>query len=176
MAKREMLTVEVRQRTLWIGGDAYPLSNISRVQTSRWKPRVGALIWAFVKAAIGWSVLGLAAAVIAAVATSRESGSAAMPLVGLVAVIVLALIAFEAFRFVRRLSALRFFELVIETAGSTRTPLMSKDEGVVVRLVTLIVTAIDNPQAEFQMQVENFHVGDNITQHGNHNTGKRVHP
>jgi hypothetical protein len=67
-----------------------------------------------------------------------------------------------------------YYALVIETAGTPNTALVSTDESVVNHLVYQIMDAIDNPQAEFQMQVENFHVGDKIQQFGDHNVGKTV--
>jgi hypothetical protein len=43
-------------------------------------------------------------------------------------------------------------------------------------LVYQIMDAIDNPQAEYQVQVDNFHIGDNIHLTGGEgNVGKETH-
>ncbi|KUL42193.1 hypothetical protein ADL12_10080 [Streptomyces regalis] len=49
-----------------------------------------------------------------------------------------------------------YFALVIETAGTPRTALVSADANLVDQLVVSIMDAIDNPQAALSMQVENF--------------------
>jgi hypothetical protein len=66
------------------------------------------------------------------------------------------------------------YKLVIETSNSATTAVVSHDARQIGNLIQMIMEAIDNPQAEFALQVENVHIGDKITQYGDHNTGKRV--
>jgi hypothetical protein len=65
-------------------------------------------------------------------------------------------------------------ELVIETAAGSHRGLVSNSRNVVHDLAFRITDAINNPLAEFQMRVENFQVGDNVTMFGDHNIGKAV--
>jgi hypothetical protein len=69
---------------------------------------------------------------------------------------------------------LRLHELTIETAGGSHRGLVSDNGEVVTDLAIRITDAINNPLAEFQMQVENFHVGDNVNMSGDNNVGKEV--
>lgn len=163
--KHDAIDVAVRQRILWIGREAYPLHNISRTGTVKWKPRVGFLIWNYIKFVLLWMLLGGAAAY--AVSTYAKSAALATA----AGAVVLVIIVLKTIR-VARLLGFTFYELTIETAGASRRALLSDNEQVVVDLVFRITDAINNPHAEFQVRVENFHVGDNINQHGFINAAK----
>jgi hypothetical protein len=155
--KREFINVRVSRRILWVGAEAYPLQNIARAQTIEIVPRRGAAIGRYVMMVVLWLILG---------------GAAALAIHALAVLFALALIVISTIRLIKALSRRTFYALVIETAGTPRTALVSADRNMVNRLVHLIMDAIDNPQAEFQFQVENFHVGDKIQQFGNQNVGK----
>lgn len=155
--KREFINVRVSRRILWVGAEAYPLQNIARAQTIEIVPRRGAAIGRYVMMVVLWLILG---------------GAAALAIHALAVLVALVLIVISTIRLIKALSRRTFYALVIETAGTPRTALVSADRNMVNRLVHLIMDAIDNPQAEFQFQVENFHVGDKIQQFGNQNVGK----
>ncbi len=84
------------------------------------------------------------------------------------------LLAATVIRLVRILLRKTFYALIIETAGSPETALVSWSLDEVYRLVNMIMDAIDDPHASFSLRVETLHVGDLINQYGNHNTGKKV--
>jgi Family of unknown function (DUF6232) len=155
--ERELITVRVSRRVLWIGAQAYPLQNIARAQTIKLVSNRRAAIRHYVMAVIFWVILGIAAALFL--------GDIAL-------IIMLALIGISTIRLKRALSRPAFYALEIETAGNPSTVLVSTNENQVTQIVHLIMDAIDNPHADFQLQVENFHVGDRIQQFGNKNVGK----
>jgi hypothetical protein len=156
--KREVIDIEVSRRILWVGAEAYPLHNIARAQTVKLVPNRALALARYIRAIALWVVLGLVAMIV----TQNE----------LVAAVVLVLIVANTVRLITKLSAATFYALVIETAGTPYRALVSTDENLVTHIVHEIMDAINNPQAEFQFQVENFHVGDKIEQFGNQNVGK----
>lgn len=171
--KREVIDVRVSRRILWVGAEAYPLHNIARAQTIKLVVNRGAAIRSFVKSLLLWAILGAAGvlAINAAGSNSTNTSNITNARNAVVAVALL-MVGVSLFKLVRTLSTRKLYALVIETAGTPRTALVGTDENVVGRLVYQIMDAIDNPQAEFQLRVENFHVGDKIQQFGNHNLGK----
>jgi len=164
-----MTTVRVSRRILWIGGEAYPLHNIARAQTVKVTPRRAAMAWSFVKATLLWVGLGVAAALALGYAHRSESGD---PMVRGIWMAVAALVGLSALKLLAGLATRVRYALVIETAGSPRTALVTRQRHVADQLVHRIMDAIDNPQATFEVQVENLHVGDKIEQFGDHNVGK----
>lgn len=162
--KREVIDIRVSQRILWVGAEAYPLHNIARAQTIKLVPKRGL---ALLKAIVLWVVLGVAAAVVTGL-----PGFGSVTLTSLMAVVVFVLIVVSTIRLIAVLSTRTLYALVIETAGTPYRALVSTDGNLVTQLVHRIMDAINNPQAEFQLRVENFHVGDKIQQFGNQNLGK----
>jgi hypothetical protein len=59
-----------------------------------------------------------------------------------------------------------FYQLQIETASASHTLLIVKDAGVAHKLTRLILNAISDPNATFNMTVKNFHVGNNYSTYG----------
>jgi hypothetical protein len=162
--KTEVIDVQVISRILWVGGDAYPLHNIARVQPSKLVPRRGPALWNYFKAIVLWVLLGVAAVVVIGLFWFGSNA-----LLGLVAVVVLVLIVNST---IKLISATRtFYELVIETAGTPYTALVNPDWKLIIQLVHMITDAINDPQAEFHVQVVN-HFGDNIKITGDRNVGK----
>lgn len=161
--KREVIDVRVSQRILWVGTEAYPLHNIARAQTIKLVPKRGQAL----KALTLWVFLG------AVTVGITNAVDVTFGVVGFaVAGVTLALIAISAIRLMVALLTPTFYALVIETAGTPYKALVGTDENLVIHIVHRIMAAINNPQAEFQFRVENFHVGDKIEQFGNHNVGK----
>jgi len=163
----EVTNVQVIKRILWVGGDAYPLHNIARVQPSTLVPRRGPMLWDYFKEIVRWVLLGIAAVVVIGLFWFGSNS-----LLGLVAVIVLVLIVVSTIKLIAKLRT--FYALVIETAGMPYTALVNPDSNLVTRLVHQITDAIDNPQAEWQILVVN-HIGDKIFQFGDYNMGKVVY-
>jgi hypothetical protein len=64
------------------------------------------------------------------------------------------------------LSARTFYALVIETAGTPRTALVSANQREVTQLVNEIMEAIDDPAAEFHYHMENVQLGGTRIQAG----------
>lgn len=156
----ETLDVRVSKRILWFGTEAYPLPNITRTNTQILKPNRGAAIKAYAISVAIW----LTTAIIFLSAAPGVFSVLAM-------LAVLAWIALKTIRLIELLK-LTLYELVIETAAGSHRGLISKNGKVVADLSFRITDAINNPHAEFQMQVENYHVGDKINMFGDHNMGK----
>lgn len=88
----------------------------------------------------------------------------------------LVLMAISTIKLISDLSRRALHALIIETAGTPHTAVISRDKDVVIQLVSWIMDAINNPQAEFEFRVENLQVGDAFQQFGNHNVniGKSI--
>lgn len=163
----ERVDVRISRRVLWIDSNAYPLHNIARAQTIRITPRHETPMKDYKRAAVIWLIVGGALTILLAATGVRGSA-----LIVLIWIVILILLAMRTIRLFRELREKTFFALVIETAGTSRTALVSTDEDLMSELVYQIMDAIDNPKAEYQVQIENFHIGDRIHQVGDHNTGK----
>lgn len=158
--KHEPINVRVSQRILWFGSEAYPLLNITRTNTLELKPNRGAAIRKHVLSVLLWL---FAATLVAAAAPGMVGGLAYAAAIAVIVVKTIKLVEFL---------NLALYELVIETAAGSHRGLVTNNPQVVTDLSIRITDAINNPYAEFQMQVENFHLGDNITQNGVYNLGK----
>ncbi|MFF2149095.1 DUF6232 family protein [Kitasatospora sp. NPDC058190] len=166
---RSVIDVRVSRRVLWIGGDAYPLQHIARArQLVWWPPKRLRTVIRFVRQVIG---LLVAAGFVGALTKNATDQPMARAVPG---VLLVAALLFCLYRFVTRLRQKAVYKLVIETSNSATTAVVSHDARQIGNLIQMIMEAIDNPQAEFALQVENVHIGDKITQYGDHNTGKRV--
>jgi Family of unknown function (DUF6232) len=158
--KREFIDVRVSRRILWVGAEAYPLQNIARAQTIEIMPSRGAAIGRYVMVIVLWLILG---------------GVVALAIHAVAVLVVLALIVVSTIRLIKVLSRRTFYALVIETAGTPRTALVSPDKNQIVGIVRVIMDAIDNPQVEYHTTVENHiknHIGDKIKVSGSQNVGK----
>jgi len=156
----ETIDVRVSKRILWFGTEAYPLPNITRTNTQILKPNRGAAIRSYAISVAIW----LTAAIIVLSAAPGVFSA-------LVLIAVLAWIAMKTRNLIDLLK-LTLHELVIETAAGSHRGLISKNGEVVAELSFRITDAINNPYAEFQMKVKNYHVGDQITMFGDNNLGK----
>lgn len=147
--KREPINVRVSKRILWFGSEAYPLPNITRTNTLKIEPRRGLLIRRYVISVAMWVVV---AGIVLSVVPGTTAVLAGLGVVGW--------LAFKTIRLVELLK-IRLYELVIETAAGSHRGLVTDNREVVHELIARITDAIDNPLAEFAMQVENFKIGDN---------------
>ncbi|MFG2995850.1 DUF6232 family protein [Streptomyces sp. NPDC048340] len=172
MARHEIIDVRVSRRVLWIGAEAYPLNNIARATTVRIDADRKAAVGRFASAIVALAVV----TVIAQWAIQEGLTGDYEQVSGRVAVLVLLALALVAIgRLVVALVRRTFYALVIETAGSPRTALVSIDRAEVHDLVHRIMESIDNPHADFELKIDNYigHVGDNVNVFGGRgNTGK----
>ena len=167
--KSETIQVRVSQRILWVGAEAYPLQNIARAQTIKLVPKRAAAFWRFLMEITVWTILGVAGIVAINNAQFIEVDSEARIAV---VVVVSVLVLVSAIRPIRVRMERTLYALVIETAGTPRTALVTPDGNQVTNLVRAMMNAIDNPQAEFKTLVQNIHAGDKIQQFGSYNLGK----
>jgi hypothetical protein len=162
--KSELIRVRVSRRILWVGAEAYPLQNIARARAIELPPPRGAAVRHYLGAVVFFVILGVGAAV----ATTRldtvatVSSSALNALHG-VMIVAGALIIISTIRLSIKLSARTLYALVIETAGTPFAALISTAKDTVIDLVHMIMDAIDNPQAEWNLMVENVHIGDKVS-------------
>ena len=150
------VNVQVDQGILWVGSEAYPLRNIARVQPVKLVPNRKAALRGYLIAVV-FCVLLIVAAAAAARAASRVSSAqgynalhgvadGAFALAAVLAVISTILL-------IRRLLRRTAYALVIETAGTPRTALVTYDENLVFHLVRRITAAISNPQDQWRERV-----------------------
>jgi Family of unknown function (DUF6232) len=146
------INVQVSQGILWVGSEAYPLRNIARVQPVKLAPNRGAAFRGFMIAVV-FCVLLIVAAAVATRAASRVTSvqgynalhyvaDGAFALAGVLAVI-------SVIRLIMRLLRRTVYALVIETAGTPRTALVTYDENLVLHLVRRITAAINNPHEKW---------------------------
>ncbi|MFK4070216.1 DUF6232 family protein [Streptomyces sp. NPDC029674] len=166
--KRNTIIIRVSRRVLWVDSEAYPLQNIARVTPKTLKPSFAKIL-----KLVGRWVLVVYVALMGFALYETEGQTT---LVGLIMPAVLLFLAALLISGLIRLfvAATRntLYQLNIETAGSPYAVLASPNKELVTQISHSIMEAIDNPQVEFQFQVENFHIGDSIKQFGNTNTGK----
>ncbi|MFJ4188988.1 DUF6232 family protein [Kitasatospora sp. NPDC089509] len=154
-------TVRVRGKALWVGGNMYPLQHIVHTQQTTWPaPRRSRTISRF----IYQMLILLFSAMLALASHAPTIATASLVVVG----------SASLWQLISRLSRKTLYELAIEMSTSKITVLTSHDRQTIEHLAHGIAAGINNPQAEFSFQAHNLHVGDKITQYGDHNTGKRV--
>jgi Family of unknown function (DUF6232) len=156
-AKREMVNVGISRRVLRIGAAAYPVQNIARAQTVKLEPNRAKACRRFFAALVLWVTLGGAAAV-AANKVTELSNSELTALRG-VEIAALVLVVVSTIRLIVKLSARTYYALVIETAGTPRTALVSAKQQEVSQLVDEIMAAVDDPAKEFHYHMENVQFG-----------------
>ncbi len=190
MSSSEVIDVQVRQGILWVGSEAYPLRNIARVQPAKLVPNRGAALRSYLKAVVFCVFLIVAAAVAARVASQASSAQTYNALHGVAdgAFALAAVLAvISTIWLITRLSRRTAYALVIETAGTPRTALVTYDEDRVFYLVRRITDAISNPKDQWPAPVPvqvinnkniyNVHArgsqGAQIGGHGNISQGNR---
>ncbi|MEV6840385.1 DUF6232 family protein [Streptomyces sp. NPDC051133] len=164
--RTDLVEVKIKQQVLWVGPDAYPLRGVTATRRAVILPDRWNAVKSFLKSLLVLFVL-LIIAVTVGESVSDTVKELAMSL-GMILCVVLIVVL------VKRLRTPEIYELIIETASSAQTVVASPNFMRVGALDNQIMEAINNPQAEFQLQIENAHIGDRITQHGNHTIGKKV--
>jgi Family of unknown function (DUF6232) len=150
------INVQVNQGILWVGSEAYPLRNIARVQPVKLVPNRGRALRRYLIAAVFFVVLIVAAEVAARAASQVSSTQGYNALHGvedgafaLAAVLAVISTIWLITRLLRRTA----YALVIETAGTPRTALVTYDENLVFHLARRITAAISNPQDHWRERV-----------------------
>ncbi|MFK0167490.1 DUF6232 family protein [Streptomyces sp. NPDC090306] len=153
--------VVVREGVLWVGGEAYPLRNISHVGQRTLEVNQGAVWKKFIVRSIVWLLFG---GIFASVAGTGG---------------VLVLIAVEAlfvWRLVAALSRPPLYGLVLNTAGTQRHAVWSTSLREIQDLVFEITRAIGHPEtANVIYNLTHAVNGDIINQYGAGSIGKAQH-
>ncbi|WP_030244756.1 DUF6232 family protein [Streptomyces sp. NRRL S-350] len=154
---KDTVNVSVSNRVLRVGNDSYPLRNVTRTRLREIRPNrltpVKNFLGGIVALLIGFLIIS----------NFSESFGGWVLVIGFTLLVV---------GLVKGLRAPVLHQLAIETSSSSDTAVTSPDAAEVHRLSDLINDAIENPQAEFQVEVKSVHIGDKITQYGAGNTGK----
>lgn len=153
--------VTINEGVVWVGGEAYPLRNISHVGQRRLSVDQGAVWRKFIFRTIGWFVVGgfLAAA-------AGDVG----------AVVFLAVEALLVWKLVSALRRPTVYGLVLNTSGTQREAVWSTRQEEIQWLVHEITKAIGNPDiAQMIFNVEHAVQGDLIKQYGDNSIGKAEH-
>lgn len=173
MAKTETAVVRINKRTLRIGGQVYPLGQISRVQTMYFHPPKNRAWSKFFKAAAG---LVVAAVVALCLAGSLAGNHPSLPTVIALAAFgwLAILVAMLVYRLVNKPKTL--YGLTVETSGTQYTALSSYDLSAIQYLEGEVVAAIeDPPESERVLQIHNVVTGNQYNQSGQGST-MNVHP
>jgi len=154
--KYESIDVRISRRTLWVGTDVYPLPNVARVQAREEILDRGRLTWLFAKRVAKPLVAG------AAVVAVLWCGAPADPgrVLGAVGLVLFGLLLWHTSWFVRELTRARLYFLVVETAGTPRTAVVSTDRALIFDLADKVVEAIDNPAVDYSIRIDNIVLGD----------------
>ncbi|MFI2185432.1 DUF6232 family protein [Streptomyces sioyaensis] len=153
--------VTINEGVLWVGGEAYPLRNISHVGQRTLSVDEGAAWKKFILRTIGWLIVG---GIFAAVTDT----------VGKIVFLVV-----EALLIWKLVSALQkppVYGLVLNTSGTQRAAIWSTQQEEIQRLVFEITKAIGDPDvAQTVINVEHAVQGDLIQQYGEGSIGKALH-
>jgi hypothetical protein len=155
--------VTISEGVLWVGGEAYPLRNISHVGQRRLAVNEGAVWKKFILRTIVWLFVG---GIFAAVADT----------VGTIVFLVV-----EALLIWKLVSALRkppVYGLVLNTSGTQREAIWSTRQEEIEQLILEITKAIGNPDIAQQINITVDHAvqgGDVIHQYGAGSIGKAQH-
>lgn len=159
----EQITVRVSNKVLYIGTTtACPLAGVVRVQWTPFTiPRGRAIRSILLNLAVFlilFKVLGTLAGYFTAFAEN-----AGLVLFGLLVVLIIR--SWEPVTILWA-SRNRYHVLSISSSGGVGTQLANRDAESLRRVARMIIDAIDDPAADWQVQVVNHHVGDNIYQSG----------
>lgn len=166
------IDLRVGKRLLWVGAAAYPLQNITRVYTFTMTPRRKEATLLFLKRTALILSVAFGLTIVAGLAAFADTSTAG----GILTFVWLGAIAALVFSIVELFSVLTApaqYVLAMETSGPSIAMVTSADPHQLDRLVAPIVQAIENPEAEFQVKVEqllvnprNYYFGDNVNMYG----------
>jgi hypothetical protein len=167
----ETIIIRVSDKVLYVGsGTAYPLAGIVRVQSERlWIDQgrhVRIILGNLVIAMITWFVASAVAQLPGVQATSP-----AVVGIHFAALLFFVIKSLEPARMLR-LSRHPYYALTIDTAGYASSRLVNVDGGDLEKTAKMIIDAIDDPTAAWQVPVVSYHIGDTINQAGPASIGK----
>ncbi|MEN8649135.1 DUF6232 family protein [Streptomyces sp. 21So2-11] len=153
--------VTINEGVLWVGGEAYPLRNISHVGQRRLTVDKGAAWKKFILQSIGWFILG---GIFASFAGTVGT------------IVFLAVEALLVWRLVSALQKPPVYGLVLNTSGTQREAIWSTQQEEIQQLIYEITKAIGNPDvAQTVINVAHAVQGDVIHQYGQGSIGKAQH-
>lgn len=161
----ETIHVEVSNRILWIGPDAYPLSNIDLVRATDLVPDRSRLIRRFIRSLVGWGFLGLIITSIIFASGSKTIGT----------LFIIGVLAFLGYRLYQLLDALsrHLKVLLVHTNGGQRTGIASPHFGEIENLRQAVTRAISDATFTYRTNIQVTNVGgDQINMAGKENIGK----
>jgi hypothetical protein len=176
----ETIIVRVSDKVLYVGsGTACPLAGIVRVRCERlWIDQgryVRIILGNLVISLIIWFVadgFGNGFARIGSVAgSSGGATSAAFGWIEFAALLFFVIKSLEPVRMLL-LSRYPYHALTIDTAGYASSRLVNEDGDALGKIAKMIIDAIDDPAATWQVPVVNYHIGDTINQAGPASIGK----
>ncbi|MGD0062200.1 MAG: DUF6232 family protein [Streptosporangiaceae bacterium] len=142
------MEVQVKDRVLWIGSDAYPVNNIARTQmrelTFKRKPAWGK----FWKSILKW----LAVAIVATLGVAALHLQSAINIIWLVMLVIFIVDVIRLFVDLSKKDQV-YYALVIETSGASRTPLVTKDNAIIYEIIDQVMRAINGEAVRFLQQV-----------------------
>ena len=153
--------VRISRRTLWVGMQAYPLPQVTRVQPIEVIPNRGRVTLKYGRRAAATIGLGLVGLIL----LSCLGNSVPPAVSGAYAVMMLAILVVHTVRLVRGLTRTPLYVLSVATAGSPRAAVVSTDKDLIYDLTHRVVEAIDNPSAEFEIKVDHIEIvhGDKVS-------------
>jgi hypothetical protein len=150
--------LRISRRTLWVGMQAYPLSNVTRVQPLRIRSNRSRLLLAYGRRAGAWVGLGVAGLLV----LGCLHGAVPTAVTVLYGVLVLGALTLHTAGLVRRLAASDLWVLSVATSGSPHAALVSHDKQLIYDLTRMVVDAIDNPAVEYEIRVEHIEVNGDL--------------
>ncbi|WP_232839291.1 DUF6232 family protein [Streptomyces triticisoli] len=164
--------LRVGKRLLWVGRAAYPLQNIARVHTFTLTPRRKEATLLFLKRLAIILSVAFALTILGGL-TGLASADVAGTIVMLVWLGAVAALVFSIVELASVLSAPMQYVLAVETSGPSVAMVTSGNPQYLDQLVGSIVHAIENPEAEFHVRVDqltvdpkNYYFGDNVNIYG----------
>jgi hypothetical protein len=146
------VNVRISRRTLWVGLQAYPLHNVTRVRPMEVKLNYRAVALGYGRKASAWAGLGVVGLTVLACL-----GEAAPIGVSVVfAVVILGMLTLHTVRLIRRLTMPKLYALSVATTGDVRAALVSTDKDQIYELTNRVVDAIDNPALEYAIKIDNI--------------------
>ncbi|OII64483.1 MULTISPECIES: DUF6232 family protein [unclassified Streptomyces] len=156
-----MSQITINDGVLWVGGDAYPLRNISHVAKRGLVVNTGKAWKDFFQMTFGWLIVG---GIIAAVFDTIGM----IILLGVEGLIIWSLVS--------DLRKPPLYGLILNTSGTQFDAVWSTSEKEIDALVAEVARALGHPDtAQVVFNVEHAVQGDVINQYGDHSIGKAQH-
>jgi len=158
--KHKDVDFRISRRTLWVGMQAYPLPQITRVRPIEVTPNRRKMALTYGRRAGATIGLGVAGAIVLGCLGDAVPPAVA---VGFFAVMIAVLTA-HTVRLVRGVTRPTLHILSVATSGSPHAALVSTDGQLIHDLTYRVVDAIDNPSAEFEIRVDHIEIihGDKV--------------